>query len=453
MPPPWRYPAVIAFSAALSCPVAELTPAAAREPYRRVLISSSLSMNVDPNLFYRDVTLSRYAVPECPTPWWVRKYQLFGGKQENVHVIWIDNGKLQICLIPTRGMGILSVYMNGARVLGWDSPVREIVHPSFVNLQSRGGRGWLEGFSEWLCRAGLEWNGQPGTDRFLNHLGQETTIDLTLHGRIANLPAQEVELLAEREPPFRIAVRARIDERMMHGPKLELVTELWIEPGSARFQIADAVTNRGTREQEFGLIYHANFGPPLLEEGSQVVAPVSLVTPLTEHSARDVARYDQFDGPTPGFLEQFYGIRLLADRDGQTQVLLRNRSGDRAASFRYSTRELPFLTLWKNTAAPEDGYVVGIAPGTNYPHPRPFERQRGRVPKLAPGASAFMNLEVAIHANAEEVQEVTRAIARIQNGRRPTLLNQPEKNEGGDLPGRSASHPSPPNASRPQGSG
>ena len=137
----------------------------------------------------------------------MRKYRYYGGKQEQVYVVWIDNGKLQISVIATRGLGILSVLMDGKLVLGWDSPVKDMVHPSLINLNDRGGLGWLEGFNEWFCRCGMEWNGQPGTDHFINSKGEETTMELTLNGRIANLPAQEVFLIAEREPPYRLILR------------------------------------------------------------------------------------------------------------------------------------------------------------------------------------------------------------------------------------------------------
>src|SRR5208282_1705776 len=90
----------------------------ANEPYRQVLISADRNMNVDPFLTGQDAIVSRYAVPDCPTPWSVRKFRYFGGKQEQVNVVWIDNGKLQIGVIPTRGMGILAVLMDGKRVLG-----------------------------------------------------------------------------------------------------------------------------------------------------------------------------------------------------------------------------------------------------------------------------------------------------------------------------------------------
>jgi len=116
------------------------------------------------------------------------------------------------------------------------------VHPSLVNLNARGGNGWLEGFNEWLCRCGMEWNGAPGTDRFVDAAGKETTMDLTLHGRIANLPAQEVLLIAEREPPYLLTLRGVVHERSFDGPNLELASEVSIIPGERSFRISDTVT-------------------------------------------------------------------------------------------------------------------------------------------------------------------------------------------------------------------
>ena len=45
-------------------------------------------------------------------------------------------------------MGILEVTMGELR-LGWDRQGQEVAHPSFIDLESRGGLGWLEGFNEW----------------------------------------------------------------------------------------------------------------------------------------------------------------------------------------------------------------------------------------------------------------------------------------------------------------
>ncbi len=46
----------------------------AKEPYRQVLISADRNMNVDPFLTGRYAIVSRYGVPDCPTPWSARKF-------------------------------------------------------------------------------------------------------------------------------------------------------------------------------------------------------------------------------------------------------------------------------------------------------------------------------------------------------------------------------------------
>src|SRR5581483_10273989 len=150
----------------------------------------------------------------------------------------------QITLIPTRGLGILDVRQGGLR-LGWDSPVKEVVHPASMNLLARGGLGWLEGFNEWLCRCGLENIGQPGKDEIITNTGAKAEVELTLHGKIANIPASQVENLV-------------------------------------------------ATPQEFQLLYHFNFGRPLLEDGARLRAPVARVTPFNARAAEDVKTYDHF---------------------------------------------------------------------------------------------------------------------------------------------------------------
>jgi hypothetical protein len=72
---------------------------------------------------------------------------------------------------------------------------------------------------------------------------------------------------------------------MFYGPKLVLKAEISTVPGSNEFQLADLIVNDGEDEQEFQIIYHANFGPPLLEEGSTFAAAVERATPFNQHAA------------------------------------------------------------------------------------------------------------------------------------------------------------------------
>jgi hypothetical protein len=65
---------------------------------------------------------SREAAVAPEIPWSVRKQRLHGGRQEGVDLVVINNGRMTITLVPTRGMGILHVVMGDVR-LGWNSPV------------------------------------------------------------------------------------------------------------------------------------------------------------------------------------------------------------------------------------------------------------------------------------------------------------------------------------------
>ncbi len=371
--------------------------------------------------------LTSWAVSQRELPlatafaWSVKKYTLCGGRQAGVDVIELDNGRLRLVVVPTRGMSILRVDSGDVR-LGWDSPVKEAVHPQFIRLDSRGGLGWLEGFNEWLVRCGLEWAGHPGKDQFRNNLGEQVELDLTLHGKIGNIPASEVEVVIEAGPPPRIVVRGLVEERMFYGPKLSLWTSISMEMGSNTFRVEDAVTNHGAHDQEFQIIYHANFGPPLLGAGSQFLGAVERVTPFNARAAEQVADFAGYTGPQPGFIEQVYCLHPLADAAGQGRIMLQNAVGDRAVSMAFPVAQLPCVTLWKNLAAEAEGYVTGLEPGTGFPATRRRERAAGRVPKLQPGETRHFALAVAIHANRAEVAAAAEQVRAIQ-GDRPVVLD------------------------------
>ncbi len=382
------------------------------------------------NKFVESVTLSPkdFGNVAADFKWRIHKDVLHGGKQEGVDLITIDNGMMKIRVIPTRGMNILDMTVGDFR-LGWESPVKEVVHPQYVDLDTRGGLGWLDGFNEWMVRCGLEFAGHPGVDKFIDNTGAEAEMNLTLHGKVGNIPASIVEVRIQKEKPHRITLRGTVHERMFFGPKLELVTEISTIPGSKKVTVTDWVTNRGAGDQEIMLIYHTNYGAPLLEEGAQLAAPVKTLAPMSETAIAGLDHYATYAGPTPGFTEQVFLTELFADDHDQTLICLKSQNGKRAASISYSIKELPYFTVWKNTTAKADGYVTGLEPGTCFPFNRQVERQFGRVPKLAPGQTRQFSLTYGVHLGEENVQGVLSKIKKIKNGRKPVVSRQPPEHD------------------------
>jgi hypothetical protein len=352
-------------------------------------------------------------IPGEDGQWHVELRTLHGGKQEGTQLIIVDTGHMQVTLIPTRGMGILNVIAGDVR-LGWDSPVKEVVNPAYMNLESRNGLGWLEGFNEWMCRCGLEFSGHPGTDEFVNNIGARDSMMLTLHGKIANIPSSYAEVRVEKENGKTvIRVLGRVEERVFHGPKLSLETVVSIPVEGTSFRINDTVTNMGSQPQEYQMLYHCNFGSPLLEKGSRFIANVLTNEPFNDRAAKGLKTFDVYDAPEPGFIEQVYKMTLKADADKQTSVMLHNAAADRGASMSYSINDLPFFTLWKNTDATEDGYVTGLEPGTCFPHNRKIERAAGRVHLLAPMEKRSFGLDIALHLDSDQVAQKKASISQI----------------------------------------
>ncbi|MCZ6792600.1 MAG: aldose 1-epimerase family protein [Planctomycetota bacterium] len=391
-------------------------------PLRKVLIDSGESVHVaEWSIDSNEIDL------DTPYHWKVRKYELHGGRQQGVDMIEVDNGLLSFKIIPTRGMNLWNAHCEGVR-FGWDSPVEEVVHPQFVDLDSRGGLGWLDGFAEWINRCGLASNGLPGTDRVTSNTGEVVEVQLTLHGKVSYLPAHHVEVIIDPPPGRRIRIRGVVDETMMFGPRLRLVTEISTVPGSRTVTIEDEVRNLAATPQEMQLLYHCNFGSPLLGDGARFVAPLDRVTPRDARAAEGgMVGWDSYQGPVSGYVEQVYFLQLRGDEKGDTEAILRAPRGDRGVSLRFSLKELPYMTLWKNTAAKENGYVTGLEPGTNYPNLRSQERAAGRVPVLSGGESARFHLHVTALTSADAVAAAEARIQALQGSAKPQIDKQPDR--------------------------
>lgn len=345
--------------------------------------------------------------------WSVTKRTLHGGLSEGVDVVEINNGRLTISLLPTRGMGVWNGRCGDVE-LGWNSPVKQPVHPSFVNQVERGGLGWLTGFNELLCRCGLASHGAPGTDVIINNQGDPVETQLTLHGKIANTPAHHVSVSVSTDEKGTIAVTGIVDETMLFGPCLRLKSTFRTKAGSSSFSIEDEVENLQGTPAELELLYHTNLGQPLLGQGAKLVAPVMEMAPSNDRAAEDVDDYATYLGPTAGYVEQCYFFDLAAAEDGETAVMLRNQQADRGFAIRFNKKQLPWFTVWKNTQAEADGYVTGLEPATSFPNLKSTERDQGRVITLPPGARHAARLDFEIPSSADEVALIEHEIAALQ---------------------------------------
>ncbi len=362
--------------------------------------------------------------PAPAADWSVTKRTLRGGRREGVDLIEVDNGALAFSIVPTRGMGLWKGRYQGLD-LGWKSPVNDgPVNPTFVNLMNWGGLGWLEGFDELLARCGLENNGAPYTE------GDAT---FGLHGKIANIPAHFVAVHAGEGPDGPIRVEGHVDESKIFSTQVRMATTVTTLPGANWLTVRDEFRNLSDLPQEMQILYHWNFGPPFLEEGSRFSAPAGQIVPRNARAVEGLGSLETYAGPEPGFAEQVYLYELLGEAGAglggqgasRTLTMLRNRAGGKAVVLRFDRAQLPAFTLWKNTGGLKSGYVTGLEPGTNYPNPKPFEKARQRVVTLPPGGSYVTETTLEVLSTAEQVADVEGEIERLRTQGTPVIHEAP----------------------------
>lgn len=342
----------------------------------------------------------------------IRWTTLRGGLSEGVQVVEIDSGRLNFSILPSRGMGLWRGRL-GDLPIGWNSPVERPVHPGFVNLTERNGLGWLHGFNELLCRCGLGFNGPPGQDE-----GEQ----ITLHGRIANLPAHEVTASIDGDL---LTVRGVVDEASMFGTRLRLTSTYTVQFGGTHCSITDEITNLAGRPATLSLLYHINVGRPFLEPGGRFHVPFHEMAPRDPRAAEGIDNYPVYGSPDPDYAEQAYFFRPLADGEGWSTAVLENAGGSAALAVHYNTHQLPYFTVWKNTIAESDGYVTGLEPSVNFPNFRSFEREQGRLPLLPPGATYRSELRLEAAATPDDVRRLVGRVETLQGTATPTIHREP----------------------------
>ena len=339
------------------------------------------------------------------------------GRSVGCDCLGMWNGLFYAPIYATRGMGLgwAAVRINDEPTdwretrdptggegpfFGWRPPAGfDPVNPGFVNLTARNGLGWLDGFTELLTRCGLSWMGPPGDDPG----GNPTENPLTLHGRIANSPADSWEMRTEED---RLIVEGEVSERSLFGSNLTLHARYETTAGSPELHLTDTVTNAGDTPAELMQLYHINQTPL----GGRVIVPCEEVIPRDPRAAETGEPWEgpenwaKLGPPTPGFAEQAYFIRPRPDAAGLGRMLMPADDVSVALEVRFAVDTLPWCVLWKQFGGRRDGYVVGLEPATCLPNHRSFERERGRVVVLQPDETRTMRLTLRFLTGPGEVR-------------------------------------------------
>jgi len=328
----------------------------------------------------------------------VRFGQLEDGFERGVRTLDFRTGSgFAFTVLPDRGMDIGQAVV-GTAPLTWQSATTH-VGPAFYEPE---GTGWLRGFAGGLLAScGLTTYGSPGMD---------DDQALGLHGRASYTPATHVAYGGEWQgDEYEIWGSGQLREAAVFGENLLLRRRVSARLGESRVVVEDVITNAGYKTTPFMLMYHCNFGFPLVSEDTELLVNSS-VTPRDDQAAQGLGDHRHFQPPTPEYRPQVFYHRLAANTEGTAQAALVNRRFASGAGLgvvlRYRLDELPCLVQWKMMG--QGTYVCGLEPGTNWVGGRAKERAEGRLRHLEPGETRTFHLEISVLTSPAEIEALAR---------------------------------------------
>lgn len=312
-----------------------------------------------------------------------RHYELTDGMGRHLRAIDINSGSgLQYTVLPDRGMDISLASFRGTNLV-YISPNGE-THPAFYEPEKA---GWLRTFTGGLLTTcGLTYLGPPVKD------GDD---DLGLHGRYSTLPAKQLADMSEwKDDEYHICIKGITEEATLFGTKLRLDRSIKTVMGHNIIQIADKVTNFGFSESPFTILYHMNFGYPLLSEDAELIINPEKTIPRDETAVNGLADFMKFTKPQTGFREQVFFHILKSDANGDSKVTLVNRKAGISVTLKFDRSRLPFFTQWKMMG--EGDYVLGLEPGNVPVKNRKVLREEGLLPCIQPGETFENEIEIVL---------------------------------------------------------
>ncbi len=327
----------------------------------------------------------------------IRLVELADGRARGVRAADVHTGSgFRFQVLLDRGLDI-GAAEHGGRALAW-------IHPALGSpaLHEPGGLGWLRTFGGGLVTTcGLTHYGGPDAE------GEGHG----LHGRASHLPAEAVSVRQEwRGEEYALELEGQTRQARLFGENLRLRRRITSRLGATSLAIEDTLTNEGFRAAPLAVLYHCNFGYPVVSPDSELLVADRSLRARDAAAEAGLAEHRRFGPPQAGFAEQVFFHHPRTTEGGLASAAIVNRALGFGAFLRWRADELPVLAHWKMIG--EGEYVCGLEPSTHEMRDtRAQLRDEGLLREIAPGQSVSFRLEIGCLVGAEAIRSFEAELA------------------------------------------
>ena len=307
----------------------------------------------------------------------LRRVNVSEGKAKGTGIIEVRTADgLDVDILPDAGLDIGQCRYKGVNMSwmcknGYDSPAAISSHETEYMNTFPGGL---------LYTCGLRSAGIANRD------GEEWH---PFHGRYHSLQADQISTeIVENE----IHIRGTIRESALFGHCLEVKRSIRIPVFGSCITVEDTLTNLTPRDEEIMMIYHCNFGYPLLSEHLKLTLPEDRETiPRTEFARAGLARACVFDEPIPSEEERVFFHRMKKEYSAR----LENQQLGVTMTLSWTGDTLPLLAEWRSMASGD--YALALEPTNCFIMGRHNERENGTLAVL----KAFESIHNTVNLSFE----------------------------------------------------
>ena len=287
---------------------------------------------------------------------YIRRYTLTDGKENGIKVVELDNGSLRVLLNESKGLDVMQLFHNGVNISFVSKNGFSMRETSF-DTRFEGGMLYTCGLDSIGARDGFE-----------------------VHGSYHNMPARVISVI---ESETELEVVAQVEITSLFCENLLFIRKITLPVDSQKLLVFDTLINRGTKDENYCILYHVNLGYPMLDEGVKIVADLESVVPRTPYAEKKMANYNVFEAPIDNEEETCYFLKTKND-----SIAVENQKLGKRFTLKYSKDTLPCVVQW-NSPASQD-YALGIEPATC------FLDDKFEYKTISPKQTIKFNIEISL---------------------------------------------------------
>lgn len=309
------------------------------------------------------------------------------GAGRGLRIAWFNTGSgLRFQVLLDRGMDIGATFYN-AYSLAWISHQGPtFIEPSLKQPTEL----WLKQFGGGLL-----------TTCGLSHVGNTEIEQDQIRPLNGTIHAQSAEIIEIQQPNLHtgnldMKIVGILKESNPFGIQFVLKRTIRASLGKSEIHIQDEIINEGNVPAPYMLLYHNNFGWPLVDFGTELYWDGEANARGTIHDNELLqSDYKKVKAPIPSKdAEACIFIDTLANEQGICSCGLKNKNINLQVEVQFNKQQLPWLTNWQHWET--NHYVVGLEPGTNPPIGQSKAKANNTLKYIQPNASERVDLSFII---------------------------------------------------------